>query len=145
MKRLINVLIVFFMAAGLSVSAQQTETKISDAELQKFAKAYTAVQELNNETQQKMVKAIEDAGMTVERYTEIQQTQQAPDQASEIPEAELATFQKATTAVQAHQNDFQKNIEKKVTDAGMEMTRYQEIMAQVQSDPKLQEKIQEYL
>jgi endonuclease III len=144
MKHLTVLMSVFFLAISTGFS-QQTEADISDAELQQFADAYTAVQEVNNATQQKMVKSIEDAGMEVERYTEIQQAQQAPDQDANVPEEELLVYQQAMKKVQEHQNVFQQNVNATITKSGLSMDRYQEIMAMVQTNQELQQKLQEYL
>ncbi|MDA3911282.1 MAG: DUF4168 domain-containing protein [Bacteroidales bacterium] len=144
MKHLTVLISVFFLAISTGFS-QQTEPEISDAELQQFAEAYTGVQELNNATQQKMVKSIEDSGMTVERYTEIQQAQQAPDQDANVAEKELLVFQQATKKIQKHQSEFQQNVNSAITKSGLSMERYQEIIAKVQTSQELQQKIQEYL
>src|SRR5690606_7755555 len=63
---------------------KQATPDISDEELQKFVDAFQEIQVENQKIQQKMIAEIQEEGMEVQRFSEIQQAQQNPNQEVEM-------------------------------------------------------------
>ncbi len=146
-KKITVLSLVGMFILGTAVLAQPTQQaeKVSDREIGQFASSLQEVQQINQQAQEKMVKAVEDEGLEVQRFNEIQQSQQAPDQSSDATEKELTMYQATMEKLQIIQSSAQQEMEKKITDEGLTVMRYQEIMGMIQSDPNLQQKIQKHL
>lgn len=141
---------VFILLSATTILAQQPQqpdqpAEVSDAELKQFASAYTTVQSINQQLEQKMVSAIQKEGLDVQKFNEILNAQQDPDQEVDASEEELEKFAAAHKSIEQIQSQGQQDIQKVITDNKLTMPRYQEIMMAVQSDPELQEKLQELI
>lgn len=121
---------------------QQTTSDISDEELQKFVDAYQEIQVENQKIQQKMIAKIQEEGMEVQRFTQIQQAQQNPDQEANVTAEEEKAIQNLMPKLQTIQQESQSVMQEKIEGAGLTMTRYQEIAQMVQQSPELQQKLQ---
>lgn len=121
---------------------QQQTTDVSDAELQQFASVAEQIQVMNQEAQQKMVGAVEGEGLEVERFSEIQQAQQMPDQEVDATDEEMEKYNAALEELEEIQVQAQQDMQEKIQDEGMSEERYQEIGMALQSDPELQAKFQ---
>lgn len=128
--------------------SESAEEKYSEGELEKFVEVVQQVMPLQKEKEQEMVEEIKGAGLTVDRFNEIMQTQQgaAPGQAKggeekEVTEDEKASFQEASQNVKSIQKEMQTEVKQKIQDAGLTLQKYQEIMMAYQQDPNLQQKV----
>lgn len=117
-------------------------TDVSDKELNKFATAFQAIQMENQKAQQEMVTIIEENGLKVERFQEIQRAQADPNTELDATEAELEAHKNAIGKLQAMQPKLQSQMEQVIKNKGMSMQRYQEVAAAVQTDQELQQKLQ---
>ncbi len=146
-KKITLLSLVGIFIFGTAVIAQPTQQaeEVTDREIGQFASSLQEVQQINQQAQEKMVKAIEDEGLEVQRFNEIQQSQQVPDQPSDATEKELKIYQSAVSKLQVIQNNAQQKMEEKITDEGLTVMRYQEIMGMIQSDAALQQRIQKHL
>ncbi|MEX0812454.1 MAG: DUF4168 domain-containing protein [Chitinophagales bacterium] len=121
---------------------QESAPEVSDAELEKFVNALNKVNQVQEQYQGEMVQQVEKSGLDVERFNEIANAQQNPNQEVEASEKELANFQTAVEKISSTQQEMQSELQNAVVDAGMQPTRYQQIMNQVNQDPALQQKVQ---
>jgi thiamine pyrophosphate-dependent acetolactate synthase large subunit-like protein len=121
---------------------QQVTPDISDEELQKFVDAYQEIQLENQKIQQKMIAKIQEEGMEVDRFTQIQQAQQNPDQEADMTAEEEKAIQSLMPKLQTIQQESQSVMQERIENAGLTMTRYQEIAQMVQQSPELQQKLQ---
>lgn len=121
---------------------EQSTPDISDEELQKFADAFQEVQAENEKIQEKMIAEIKEEGMDVQRFSQIQQAQQNPEQEAEMTAEEEKAIETLTPKLQSIQQESQAVMQEKVEAAGLSMTRYQEIAQMVQQSPELQQKLQ---
>jgi hypothetical protein len=146
-KKITLLSLVGIFIFGTAVIAQPTQQaeEVTDREIGQFASSLQEVQQINQQAQEKMVKAIEDEGLEVQRFNEIQQSQQVPDQPSDATEKELKIYQSAVSKLQVIQNNAQQKMEEKITDEGLTVMRYQEIMGMIQSDAALQQRLQKHL
>lgn len=130
---------------GISSSVAFANEEVSDKDMQLFVKAIKLMQAVEMEAQQKMINAVEEAGLDVQSYNELQQTLQDPDQAENISEEDKQKFNTATRAIQQIQLETQTELEKQIGEAGLTVEKYQEIGTIIQGDPELQQKVQEML
>lgn len=124
-------------------SAQPAE--ITDAEMNNFATAFVEIQTIDEQLQQKMISAVQNEGLEVQRFNEILNAQQDPDQETDASEDELEKFASASQSVELIQNEGQEDMQKAITDNNLTVNRYQEIMTVMQSDPELQQRLQELI
>lgn len=140
MKKVIST-VGMFLFTVFAVTAQ-TEGEVSDAQLQKFADAYQEVQMSNQAIQQEMVVAIEEEGLTPERFNELYEAKMDPEKEVEATEDEIEKQDAAMVVIQEIQKDSQAKMEEKVKEKGLTMEQFQGIGAQVQQNPELQQKLQ---
>jgi len=123
----------------------QAEEKVSDGELKQFASAFQHVQNINQQAQQEMAKAVEGEGLGIQRFNEIQQARQDPAQEASATEEEIEMFNSAYKEIEEIQRGAQQKMQEKIVEEGLTIPRYQEIATSIQASPELQQKIQEYL
>ncbi len=120
------------------------DIKVSDQELESFVKAAVKVDELQKESETKMVKAIQDEGLEPNRFIEINTIQQNPSAAeNEVSEKELDNYNKAMKEVQSIQHNVQTEQVKVIEQEGLDVNRYIQIAKAAQQDPGLMKKIQD--
>ncbi|WP_170116612.1 DUF4168 domain-containing protein [Mesonia algae] len=136
MKNFILALTLLFSAVTLA------QTEVSDADLNKFADAYKAVQIENQEVQQEMVEMIKKEGLELSRFQTIQQASVNPNKEVEATQEEMDIYKKVITEIEKMQPELQKEMSDIITDNGLTLDRYQEIGAALQSDQALQQKLQ---
>lgn len=115
-------------------------TEVSDKELEQFAEAAQQVQIINQEVQQKMINIVEEKGLDVQRFNEIQQAQLNPQQEIEATKEEMEKYEASTGDFEKIQGQAQEKMQEKITEAGLTTPRYEEIAMTLQSDPVLQKK-----
>lgn len=145
-KRVVSICVFLFLGLTVSLAQnQQAAKEITEAEVEQFAGALQQIQVISQGTQQDMVKAVEDADLTVEKFTAMQQAQQNPEQEMEASEEDQKKFATAMQAMQKIQMDAQMKMQKAITDSGMTVERYQQIAGQAQQDMELQQRIQQFM
>lgn len=115
--------------------------EISDKELKKFADAYQEIQMVNQNSQQEMIKAVEDSDLTVEKFNEINQAEQNPNKEVDASADDLKKYESAMQSVEAIQAQVQKTVESKIKEIGLSMERFQQISTLVQTDKELQQRL----
>lgn len=120
---------------------QQAEA-ISDEELQQFVLVSQKLQAINQETQQSMLQAVQDAGMDVERYSEIYQAIQDPKKEANPTKKEKEQFAAASNQFQKIQIDAQQQMQEMLKTEGITQNRFQEISTSLQRSPELQQRIE---
>ncbi|WPP48425.1 DUF4168 domain-containing protein [Catalinimonas niigatensis] len=132
-----------FAQAIPGTEQQQPEVRedFTDDELKLFLKANKSVAMVQQEAEQKMIQAIEEEEMDINRFNEIANAQQNPQAEPDVSEDEMATFTKAAEKVMAVQRETQSEVAAAVESEGMEFTDYREIMMAYQSSPVVQEKL----
>ncbi|MFO8234588.1 MAG: DUF4168 domain-containing protein [Bacteroidales bacterium] len=125
---------------------QGEDIDVSEEELDKFVDAARRVQTINQEVQQDINKTVEDEGMEVERFNEIQRSQQMQQEGeSDATEEEMQQFRNIMEELQNVQTGAEEEMEKAIEDAGLTMQRYQQIAEAAQRDSELMQKLQEKL
>lgn len=146
-KKIIGLL--FFVAVSTTAlfansdQAAVTQPEVSDAELEQFAQAFQGIRMINQQAQQEMIGIVQEEGMEIQRFNEIQQAAMNPEAAEvEATEAEMEQHQKIATEIEEVQMGFQGQMEESITESGLSMERYQQIATQLQTDAELQERLQ---
>jgi len=121
---------------------QQQGGEISDEELQKFVSASQQLQVINQEAQQSMIKIVEDEGLDPQRFNEIMQAQQNPNQEANATGEELKQAEAATKGLQKIQTQAMQQMQEKISDSGLTEQKFQEISMMLQNDPELQQRFQ---
>ena len=150
---------IFVITVGYSVHAQEAppaqqapvsqqdapDANISDQELESFVKAAVKVEKIQKESEDQMVKAIQDEGLEPNRFVEINTIQQNPaaDTDNAVSEKELDNYNKAMKEVQSIQQGVQTEQIKVIEQEGLDVNRYVQIAKAVQQDPDLMKKVQD--
>lgn len=141
----VTVLLMGLIISATAAFSQEAQKEVSDQELKQFAEAFQKVQVVNEDIQQDMMKTIQDNGLDVQRYNEIQQTQQQPSQETKASSEDLKKFETISVEIDQMRVQAQQKMQNKIEETGLTIPRYQEIAAVVQNSPDLQKKMQEYL
>ncbi|MFO7827215.1 MAG: DUF4168 domain-containing protein [Bacteroidales bacterium] len=147
LKKLASLFLTIVLSSTFVVAQTQTpqETDVSDDELKTFASAFKQVQAIDQKAQQDMVKAVQDEGLSVQRYNELLQNEENPEQNANPTEEEKQQFKKINISIEGIQMKAQESMHKKIQDEGLSIKRYQEIAFAVQNSPELQERLQQYM
>jgi len=129
--------------AGMQGQPQSQAPNLSDEELKQFAEIAQEMQVVNQSFQQEMMTAIENEGMQVDRFTQIQQAQQNPNQKSDATPEEMQTFEAANQKLQEIQMTAQKEMTQKLEDAGLSQEWYQQTAMAIQSNQELMMRFQQ--
>lgn len=134
---------LFGLSNGLY--AQDENKNVSDEDLETFVVIYKEVQTENQKVQQKMVGTIQEEGLDVNRYNEINQASANPNAEVDASEEEMEIYEKVTKKVENIQLSFQEKVKTMIEEEGMSLQRYQEVYAALQKDKALQEKFGELM
>lgn len=136
------VMAMFFV----SISALSQE-KVSDQELTNFANAFTDIQVVNQNAQTEMVKVIEESGMQVETFNLLYQAAQSPTpvEPEGVSKEDTEKFEVVVAKIEQMQPKFQKQMEDAISENDLSVERYQQMMAMIQTDEELQQKLQSKL
>ena len=118
-------------------------TNITDAESGQFLDAVEAVQAVSQEAQQQMMQVVETEGMTLERFSEIQQKLQNPDaQVSPISSDEEGQLDRIDAKMREMEPELERQSVAAIQETGMTPLRYQQLSLGIQQDPELTQKAQ---
>src|SRR5690554_5191345 len=82
-----------------SVGLFAQEAEVSDAELTQFANAYESVQIQNQEAQQKMIAIIQEEGLALDRFGEIQEATMNPNVETDATPEEMKKHANVTSEI----------------------------------------------
>lgn len=116
-------------------------TAVSEEEIRQFAAAVTGVREIQSRAEQEIDGIIEESELTRERFVEILESAEA----EELTGSEQQAFNSAVEKITTAQTRLQQSMIEAVGDAGLTLQRFDEILAAVQADPALAERMRPYL
>ncbi|MEO8774216.1 MAG: DUF4168 domain-containing protein [Gelidibacter sp.] len=141
--RIKSLLFFVTLLGSLTLSAQ--EQNISDNELGQFADAYIKVQMQNQAAQQEMMTIIEDEGLKVERFSEIQEAALDPKKDVDATADEIKKHSKAIAKMEEIQPALEKKAVAEIESAGITIDRYKSLATAIQGEKALQERLQTIL
>lgn len=121
---------------------QEVVTDFNDEELKQFASAAGKVMEIQQKTQEDMIKVIEDENLELDKFNQILMSQQ--NQEAEKVDAtaeEMAAFNNASQKIMEIQTDIQTDVVKAIEEEGLEPQKYEQIMLAYQASPEIKAKI----
>ncbi|WP_158858414.1 DUF4168 domain-containing protein [Lunatibacter salilacus] len=145
--------ILFSLSFAVSGIAQQLPTEqpqvnenFTDADYEQFVAINMDLIPLQQDADEKMMTAISDNGLEIERFQQLFQAQQQGNitDASDDPQ-EIAKFNEAGQQIMKVQEEANQEIQKKITDSGMEVQKFQEMSMAYQQSPKVKQKIDEMI
>jgi hypothetical protein len=150
----LSVLMLFCFACLLSVAkawaqepaappSVQMREDFSDDELKSFVKANEKVMTIQMEGEQKMIEAIEDEGLTVNRFHEILEQQRDPQRGSETATSaeELKSFNNAAQVILEENAKLEEQMTTSIHEEGIDVETYQQIMVAYQQIPSIQNRV----
>ena len=145
----ITFLLSIILLSSVSLIAQTDSKEVSDSELASFAEVFQEIQAISKQSQDKMVKAIEDEGLDLQRYNAIGEAQRSGDQEVEVTEEEIEKLNAINSKLVKINSETSETIDKKLSANNLTFERYQEILQSIQKDEelkiKLRDKLQEKL
>lgn len=130
-----------------SLPEPTTGAEFTPEELQQFANIIPELQTIQEAAQAEVISAVEESGLTAERFNEIATVQTSPETAEEveISSEEEAAFETVTGEIEQIEADFLTEREALLQAEGLTVERYQELLAAVQNDPELLQQIESML
>ena len=125
-------------------SAEMRED-FSDNELKSFVKANEKVTVIQMEAEQKMIKAIEGEGLTIERFNQILEQQRDPSRASETSAEELESFNSAAQVILDENTRIEKEMTSSIEEEGIDIETYKQIMVAYQQNPEVQSRVNKFV
>lgn len=117
----------------------------SDNELKSFVKANEKVTVIQMEAEQKMIKAIEGEGLTVERFNQILEQQRDPSRTSETSVEELQSFNNAAQVILEENTRIEKEMTSSIEEEGIDIETYKQIMVAYQQNPDVQSRVNKFV
>lgn len=124
---------------------QQTEIEVSDQELQQFASAMEEVNAIQENARNDMRVAVEESGLTIESYNQIVKEMKNAQTMADVSasEEEVEKVQDVADSISVIQTTMQQEMQEALQDEDLTQERFQAILQAVQSDPQLQQRMQE--
>lgn len=132
---------LFAQVPADSQNMEQT-AEVSDADLDKFTKAYQEIQLENRGAQQQIVAAIQEEGIEVKRFSEIKNAAMDPNSNVEVSEEEKAKYDRANEKLEKMQTFFKQKMDKIIVSHGLTTEKFDQIFLAVQNNKELQQKVQ---
>lgn len=120
---------------------QQARVDFSENELKSFVKANERIMEIQQESQQKMLKVIEEEGLTLERFNEILESQQDPQKQTNASEQEMQSFNNAAEFIIVEGQKVEQQLITTIEEEGLDVGTYQEILLAYQQNAGIQERV----
>jgi hypothetical protein len=131
---------------GLPQQQMQVNDNFTDEEYEEFVNVNVALLPLQEESQEKMIRAIEGAGLEVERFQELAQSQQAgklKEVASD--ENEIAKFNEAGQQVIEAQQEMNTKVVEAITSSELSEERFQEMYMAYNQSQKVKSKVDDMI
>ena len=130
-------------------SAQETTSQpstairedFSDDELKSFVKANEKVMAIQMEAEQNMVKAIEEEGLTVDRFHQTLEEQRDPQRGTETSAEELKSFNNAAKVILEENAKVEEHMTTSIEEQGIDIETYKQIMLAYQQSPAIQSRV----
>ncbi len=123
-------------------SSEMAAKDISQQELEKFAKAIADLRAIDENTQQRMIEAVQATGMSPEEFMEIGKQE---DTQMNLSADKQMQFEEALEAVRELNKEDRKKKRVAVEEAGLEISRFNEIGRIVENNRDLQKQVVEIL
>lgn len=131
-------------AEAQAAPAEAAPAEISETQIDRFVSAYQAIQTIQQAVQADLVAAVEAQGLTVDDYNAIAASQQTPEAAA-VPPEQAEQFAAAAEQVATLREGARTEMQAAIEAESLSIEEFEQIMAQAQQDPALQQVIVERL
>ncbi len=135
-----------FAQQGLPQQQMQVSDDFTDEEYEEFVNVNVTLLPLQEESQMKMIRAIEGAGLKVERFQELAQAQQA-GKLREVSgdENEIAKFNEAGQQVIEAQQEMNTKVVEAISSSELSEEKFQEMYMAYNQSEKVKSKVDEMI
>lgn len=156
-KSTLVALATLLLAAGITVAQVQqqappppqqpelpTSADVSDDEILLLVSTINDLQPIEEKAQEKIEDALEEEGITLQRFQEMMMAMQNPQMAEEanVTDEEMEKLQTLQPALMQIQGEAEQEMIAKIEDNGFTLERYQGIIMGAQQDPDLMARLQ---
>lgn len=122
-------------------------TDVSQDEVEKFANAIEQFQTIQTAAQQQADQILAGESLSWERFNQILQDQRDPQTpaTTEVSDQEQQQFDRAVTQLSELQQSTRQQMSAAIQAEGLETARFAEILAMVQRDPSLRQRIEQQI
>lgn len=142
------VVLLTVFSIGNTVFAQQPPVQqapvkedFKKEELQSFIKANQKVVVLQKASEEKMVKVIQEEGLTVERFNQLAESQQNPEKKVKVEAKEMETFNTAAQKITGIGKEADTQMQESIKQEGIDLETYQQIILAYQKSPKVKQEL----
>jgi hypothetical protein len=96
---------------------------------------------INQSSQQKMMTAVKDEDLTVERFNLINKADQNPNKEVKATNEELEKYNAALEDIEKIQENVKAQLQTKIKEAGLSLQRFQQIANMMREDKALQQRL----
>ncbi len=131
-------------AAQAPAPAQTLEIEVSEVELNRFANAISAVQEIQLRAQERIEVQIGDSKLEERRFQEIHSAALNPQIAmpADLNDLEQQAYQDLLETIVRLEQEAQSDMQSALQSEGLELNRFNKIATAVQQDPELFSELQ---
>lgn len=137
-----KLLILFFTISSFSFSNAQ---EVTNYDLERFAKAYSEMVNLNMKAQHEMAKIISDENLDLEVYHAINETKDNSDIEPDVPKEDFEKYERASAKIIKVQEKLEADVEKAYQKVDLTRKEYAAIAERVKQDQVLQMKLENIL
>lgn len=123
----------------------EVKTNFSEATLANFIKASKSIEQIQQQTEQEMIKAVEKENLNVDRFNEIAQAKQNPEVELNVTDKELKSFETAINQFEQIQVQMQSKMEDAIKEKNIGLDEYKEIVYAYHQNKEFQQKINSML
>lgn len=133
--------------APASPAPAGNQEKVSPDELKKFATAVKQMLVIAKDAETQMSQAVQQTGLSEERFNQIYLAKKNPTSKPEKPitAKEQQSYDQAVAKLSQIEKDAQSKMDKTIVGQGLEVQRFNQIFATVQSSPQLRQEVQKML
>jgi len=119
--------------------------EVTDYDLERFAKAYAEMVQLNLKAQNEMAQIIADEKLDLETYHAINDTQNDPDLEPDVPKEDFEKYERVQPKIQKIQDKLESDVEKAYAKQDLTKRDYTAIAERIKQDQVLQMKLETIL
>lgn len=130
---------------GEAVEALPTDGAVTPAELEQFVTIVPQMQTIQQSARQAAIAAISASGLTPQRFSEISRAEAFPEQTVDLSAEEQATYEAVSSELEQIKQSALAEQEQVLQAEGLSSERFDAILTTIQTDPVLEQQVQEML
>lgn len=138
----LSLLLIIMAVPGKAQEGAPKGESFSHKEVEQFIEANNKAAEVQQKSQEKMLKAIEKEDLEINKFNQILEAQQQPQQEVDASKEELEAFNKAVQRIVKIQENMEKEIQT-VLEEEIGLNKYEEMAIAYQKDPEFQQRVHE--